>query len=223
MCIRLIEEVRNHQVEGRRGLAREIRVSSLTQQEQHWVGPGRGPYKSPGLWQLSSRSSFQQQNLTQQTTAPPDPKAKMVHWTAEEKAAVASVWSQVDVETDGQETLARVLVVYPWTKRYFSSFGDLSSVAAISGNSKVRDHGKKVLAALADAAHPLEDIKNRLSQLGELHADTLHVDPQNFQLLGNCLVIVLARKLGAAFTPEVHAAWEKFLAVACAALSKHYH
>ncbi|XP_069507878.1 hemoglobin subunit beta-2-like [Ambystoma mexicanum] len=195
----------------------------MTQQEQHWVGPGRGPYKSPGLWHLSSRISFQQQNLTQQTTAPPDPKAKMVHWTAEEKAAITSVWSQVDVEADGQETLARVLIVYPWTQRYFSSFGSLSSAAAISGNAKVREHGRKVLTALGGAVHHLDSIKHTLSKLSELHADTLHVDPQNFKLLGNCLVIVLSRKLGAAFTPEVHAAWEKFLAVACAGLSKHYH
>ncbi|XP_078506705.1 hemoglobin subunit epsilon-like [Lissotriton helveticus] len=147
----------------------------------------------------------------------------MVQWTAEEKAAISSVWAQVDVEADGQETLARVLVVYPWTQRYFSSFGALSSAAAISGNTKVAAHGKKVLTALGAAVKDLNQIKSTLASLSELHADTLHVDPQNFQLLGNCLVIVLARKLGAAFTPEVHAVWEKFLAVSCAALSKHYH
>ncbi|XP_069100377.1 hemoglobin subunit epsilon-like [Pleurodeles waltl] len=147
----------------------------------------------------------------------------MVQWTAEEKAAIASVWAQVDAEADGQETLARVLVVFPWTQRYFSSFGALSSVAAISGNAKVRAHGQKVLSALGAAVKDLNNVKSTLAKLSELHADKLHVDPQNFQLLGNCLVIVLARKLGAAFTPEVHAAWEKFLAVSCAALSKHYH
>ncbi|XP_078506708.1 hemoglobin subunit beta-3-like [Lissotriton helveticus] len=147
----------------------------------------------------------------------------MVQWTAEEKAAITSVWAQVDAAADGQETLARVLVVFPWTQRYFSSFGDLSSASAIAGNAKVAAHGKKVLSALGGAVHHLDDIKHTLAKLSELHADTLHVDPQNFQLLGNCLVIVLARKMGAAFTPEVHAAWEKFLAVSCAALSKHYH
>ncbi|XP_078506703.1 hemoglobin subunit beta-2-like [Lissotriton helveticus] len=147
----------------------------------------------------------------------------MVQWTAEEKAAITSVWAQVDAAADGQETLARVLVVFPWTQRYFSSFGDLSSAAAIAGNTKVAAHGKKVLSAMGGAVSHLDDIKSKLAQLSELHADTLHVDPQNFQLLGNCLLIVLAQKLGAAFTPEVHAAWEKFLAVSCAALSRHYH
>ncbi|XP_069505969.1 hemoglobin subunit beta-2-like [Ambystoma mexicanum] len=147
----------------------------------------------------------------------------MVQWTAEEKAAITSVWSQVDAEADGQDTLTRVLVVFPWTQRYFSSFGDLSCAAAIGSNAKVAAHGKKVLSALGGAVHHLDNVKDTLSKLSELHADTLHVDPQNFQLLANCLVIVLARKLGAAFTPEVHAAWEKFLAVACAGLSKHYH
>ncbi|KAJ1125921.1 hypothetical protein NDU88_004336 [Pleurodeles waltl] len=147
----------------------------------------------------------------------------MVHWTAEEKAAISSVWSQVDVAADGQETLTRVLVVFPWTQRYFSSFGSLSSAAAIAGNAKVAAHGHKVLSAIGAGVNHLDDIKHSLAKLSELHAETLHVDPQNFTLLGNCLVIVLARKLGAAFTPEVHAAWEKFLAVTCTALSKHYH
>ncbi|XP_078506715.1 hemoglobin subunit beta-2-like [Lissotriton helveticus] len=147
----------------------------------------------------------------------------MVQWTAEEQAAISSVWAQVDAAADGQETLGRVLVVFPWTQRYFSSFGDLSTASAIAGNAKVAAHGKKVLSALGGAVSHLGDIKGTLAKLSELHADTLHVDPQNFQLLGNCLVIVLARKMGAAFTPSVHAAWEKFLAVSCAALSKHYH
>ncbi|XP_069507885.1 hemoglobin subunit beta-2-like [Ambystoma mexicanum] len=147
----------------------------------------------------------------------------MVHWTAEEKAAITSVWSKVDCAADGKETLVRVLVVYPWTQRYFSSFGDLSTAEAISCNAKVAAHGKKVLSALGSAVTHIDDIKHTLAKLSEIHADTLHVDPQNFRLLANCLVIVLARKLGTACTPSVHAAWEKFLAVSCAALSKHYH
>nr|BAA86390.1 larval beta-globin [Hynobius retardatus] len=147
----------------------------------------------------------------------------MVHWTAEEKAAISSVWKQVNVESDGQEALARLLIVYPWTQRYFSSFGDLSSPAAICANAKVRAHGKKVLSALGAGANHLDDIKGNFADLSKLHADTLHVDPNNFLLLANCLVIVLARKLGAAFNPQVHAAWEKFLAVSTAALSRNYH
>ncbi|XP_078508817.1 hemoglobin subunit gamma-like [Lissotriton helveticus] len=147
----------------------------------------------------------------------------MVHWTAEEKAAIACVWKEVDVEADGQETLARVLIVFPWTQRYFSTFGDLSSAAAILANPKVKAHGKKVLSALGEAVKHIDDIKKTLAHLSEVHADVLHVDPQNFTLLANCLVIVLARKLGARCTVQYHAAWEKFLAVTCAALSKHYH
>ncbi|XP_078508818.1 hemoglobin subunit gamma-like [Lissotriton helveticus] len=147
----------------------------------------------------------------------------MVHWTAEEKAAIASVWKSVNVECEGPETLARVMIVYPWTQRYFSTFGDLSSAAAILGNPKVKAHGKRVLSALGEAVKHIDDIKKTLAHLSEVHADVLHVDPQNFTLLANCLVITLARKLGPAFTVDVQAAWEKFLAVSCAALSKHYH
>lgn len=39
----------------------------------------------------------------------------------------------------------RLLVVYPWTRRFFESFGDLSTADAVMNNPKVKAHGKKVL------------------------------------------------------------------------------
>ncbi|MVJ73911.1 hypothetical protein GO829_03760, partial [Staphylococcus aureus] len=41
-------------------------------------------------------------------------------------------------------SLGRLLVVYPWTLRYFDSFGDLSPAYDIMGNAHVKAHGKKV-------------------------------------------------------------------------------
>ncbi|XP_056390740.1 hemoglobin subunit beta-2-like [Hyla sarda] len=146
----------------------------------------------------------------------------MVHWTAEEKAAITSVWSKVNVERDGHDALSRLLVVYPWTQRYFSSFGNLSNATAISGNAKVKAHGKKVLSAVGGAVQHLDDVKHHLAALSTSHAQELHVDPENFRRLGQVLVIVLASKLGSTFTPQVGATWEKFINVLVAALSHGY-
>ncbi|KAM9305786.1 hemoglobin subunit beta-2-like [Gastrophryne carolinensis] len=146
----------------------------------------------------------------------------MVQWTAEEKAAITSVWAKVDVEKDGHDALGRLLLVYPWTQRYFSTFGNLSSAAAIAGNAKVRAHGKKVLSAIGNAVHHLDHVKHTLAALSKQHAEELNVDPENFKRLGEVLVIVLAAKVGAAFTPQVQAAWEKFINVLVAALSHGY-
>ncbi|XP_044160357.1 hemoglobin subunit beta-2-like [Bufo gargarizans] len=146
----------------------------------------------------------------------------MVHWTAEEKAIINSTWAKVNVEADGHEVLSRLLVVYPWTQRYFSSFGNLSNVTAISGNAKVKAHGKRVLTAVGNSIQHIDDVKHYLHDLSKSHAQELHVDPENFKRLTEVLVIVLASKLGSAFTPQVQAAWEKFSAVLVAALSHGY-
>ncbi|CAJ0926765.1 unnamed protein product [Ranitomeya imitator] len=146
----------------------------------------------------------------------------MVHWTAEEKAFITSTWAKVNVEADGHEALCRLLVVYPWTQRYFSSFGNLSNVTAISGNAKVKAHGKKVLTAVGSAIQHIDDVKHYLADLSKSHAQELHVDPENFKRLTEVMVIVFAGKLGSSFTPQVQAAWEKFNAVLVAALSHGY-
>ncbi|KAM9565300.1 hemoglobin subunit rho isoform 3-T3 [Guaruba guarouba] len=109
---------------------------------------------------------------------PPD---TMVHWTAEEKQLIASLWAKVNVEECGAEALARLLIVYPWTQRFFSSFGNLSSPTAIIGNPKVRAHGKKVLTSFGEAVKNLDNIKATYSKLSELHCEKLHVDPENFR------------------------------------------
>ncbi|NP_001091375.1 hemoglobin subunit beta-2-like [Xenopus laevis] len=147
----------------------------------------------------------------------------MVHWTAEEKAAITSVWQEVNQEQDGHDALTRLLVVYPWTQRYFSSFGNLGNATAIAGNVKVRAHGKKVLSAVGDAIAHLDNVKGTLHDLSVVHAFKLYVDPENFKRLGEVLVIVLASKLGSAFTPQVQGAWEKFVAVLVDALSQGYN
>uniref|UniRef100_A0A8C5N4E6 Globin domain-containing protein n=1 Tax=Leptobrachium leishanense TaxID=445787 RepID=A0A8C5N4E6_9ANUR len=147
----------------------------------------------------------------------------MVHWTAEEKAAICKVFQKVDLQHDGGDALARLLFVYPWTQRYFSSFGNLSNMTALSGNSKVQAHGKKVLGAINNAAHHLDSIKATLRDLSDIHANKLHIDPENFRRFAEVFVIVLATKLGSAFTPSVQGAIEKFFVVLVDGLSQGYH
>ncbi|XP_069325488.1 hemoglobin subunit gamma [Eulemur rufifrons] len=147
----------------------------------------------------------------------------MVHFTAEEKTVITSLWGKVNVEEAGGEALGRLLVVYPWTQRFFDNFGNLSSASAIMGNPKVKAHGKKVLTSLGDAIKNMDDLKGTFAHLSELHCDRLHVDPENFKLLGNELVIVLAKYFGKEFTPQVQAAWQKMVAGVAIALAHKYH
>ncbi|XP_065601872.1 hemoglobin subunit beta [Cyrtonyx montezumae] len=147
----------------------------------------------------------------------------MVHWSAEEKQLITGLWGKVNVADCGAEALARLLIVYPWTQRFFASFGNLSSPTAIMGNPMVRAHGKKVLTSFGDAVKNLDNIKNTFSQLSELHCDKLHVDPENFRLLGDILIIVLAAHFSKDFTPECQAAWQKLVRVVAHALARKYH
>ncbi|KAF5918676.1 hypothetical protein HPG69_005711 [Diceros bicornis minor] len=143
----------------------------------------------------------------------------MVHFTGEEKAVITSMWGKVNVEDAGGEALGRLLVVYPWTQRFFDTFGNLSSSSAIMGNPKVKAHGKKVLTSFGDAVKNMDNLKGTFAKLSELHCDKLHVDPENFRLLGNVLVIILASHFGKEFTPDVQAAWQKLVAGVANALA----
>ncbi|XP_011830554.1 PREDICTED: LOW QUALITY PROTEIN: hemoglobin subunit delta-like [Mandrillus leucophaeus] len=147
----------------------------------------------------------------------------MVHLTPEEKTVVSALWGKVNVDAVGGEALGRLLVVHPWTQRFFESFGDLSSPAAVMGNPKVKAHGKKVLGVFSDGLAHLDNLKGTFSQLSELHCDKLHVDPGNFRLLGNVLVCVLAHNFDKEFTLQVQAAYQKVVAGVANALAHKYH
>ncbi|XP_056608204.1 hemoglobin cathodic subunit beta-like [Triplophysa dalaica] len=146
----------------------------------------------------------------------------MVEWSAAERKIVADVWGKISIDEIGPQALARLLIVYPWTQRYFASFGDLSSAGAVLGNPKVSEHGKTVLGALDKAVKNMDDIKGLYAKLSKMHYDKLNVDPDNFRLLADCLSIVVATKFGSAFSPEVQATWQKFLSVVVAALTSKY-
>ncbi|KAM9393175.1 hemoglobin subunit beta-A-like [Pholidichthys leucotaenia] len=148
----------------------------------------------------------------------------MVEWSDSERSAITSLWGKINVAEIGPQALVRLLVVYPWGQRYFGSFGDLSTCAAIMGNAKVAKHGQTVMGGLENAVKNMDNIKNTYSKLSVMHSEKLHVDPDNFRNLADCISICVAAKFGPqVFTPQVQEAWQKFLAVVVSALMRQYH
>ncbi|XP_040918007.1 hemoglobin subunit beta-2 [Toxotes jaculatrix] len=147
----------------------------------------------------------------------------MVEWTDFERATIQDIFAKMDYEDVGPAALSRCLVVYPWTQRYFGNFGNLYNAAAIIGNPMVAAHGKTVLHGLDRAVKNMDNIKETYAELSVLHSEKLHVDPDNFKLLADCLTIVVAARLGKDFTGDVQAAFQKFLAVVVSSLGRQYH
>ncbi|XP_059180343.1 hemoglobin beta embryonic-2 [Centropristis striata] len=147
----------------------------------------------------------------------------MVEWTEKERTIIAGVFSGLDYEDVGPKALQRCLIVYPWTQRHFAALGNLYSAESICNNTKIAEHGTKILHGLDRALKNMDNIKAAYKELSTLHSETLHVDPDNFKLLAEIITIIIAAKMGSAFTVETQAAWVKFMAVVVAALGRQYH
>ncbi|CAG04481.1 unnamed protein product [Tetraodon nigroviridis] len=139
--------------------------------------------------------------------------------TKTDKAAVKALWNKLSKSVDviGAEAFGRMLLVYPQTKIYFSKWGDISF-----GSSQVKNHGKIVMGGIATAVANIDDLTSGLQKLSEVHAFDLKVDPANFKILGQCVVVVTAMLFPKDFTPEVHVSFDKFLAAVALALSEKY-
>ncbi|NXR50534.1 HBAD protein, partial [Hippolais icterina] len=140
--------------------------------------------------------------------------------TAEDKKLIQQIWGKLGgAEEDvGAETLWRMFHAYPPTKTYFPHF-DLSQ-----GSDQIRGHGKKVVAALGTAIKNMDNLSQALSELSNLHAYNLRVDPPRFslQFLAQCLQVVLATRLGKEYSPEVHSAVDKFMSAVASVLAEKY-
>ncbi|KAF4077787.1 hypothetical protein AMELA_G00211990 [Ameiurus melas] len=145
----------------------------------------------------------------------------MVHWTDAERHIIADLWGKINHDEIGPQSLARLLLVYPWNQRYFAAMGNLTSAADVIGNPKLANHGKVVISGLEKAVMNLDNIKGTYVKLSQLHSDTLHMDPSNYRLAGDCLTVCLAARFGpSVFTHEVHKTWQEFLNVVVAAMCK---
>ncbi|KAM4624523.1 hemoglobin subunit alpha-1-like [Polymixia lowei] len=139
--------------------------------------------------------------------------------SAKDKAAVKGFMSKMKSRSEeiGAETLSRMLVVYPQTKSYFAHWPDLAP-----GSAPVREHGVIFINGVYEAADKIDDLKNGLLTLSELHAFMLRVDPVNFKIFIHCMLVVLAMLFPEDFTPQVHLAVDKFLAQVALALAEKY-
>ncbi|XP_030068157.1 hemoglobin subunit zeta [Microcaecilia unicolor] len=135
-----------------------------------------------------------------------------------DKAAVVNLWSKISGQTEaiGNEALQRLFTGFPQTKTYFKHY-DLSPNSA-----QVRAHGARVLGAVGEATKYLDNLSEGLSKLSDLHAYNLRVDPENFKLLSHCFLVVLAVHFPAEFTPQVQAAWDKYLVAISTVLTSKY-
>ncbi|NXS39560.1 HBA protein, partial [Balaeniceps rex] len=135
-----------------------------------------------------------------------------------DKGHVKTVFSKIacNAEDYGAEALFRMFTAYPQTKTYFPHF-DLHH-----GSAQIKAHGKKVVTALIEAANHIDDMAGALSKLSDIHAQKLRVDPVNFKLLGQCILVVLAIHHPTILTPEVHASLDKFLCAVGNVLTAKY-
>ncbi|KAM3859294.1 hemoglobin subunit beta-2-like [Diretmus argenteus] len=147
----------------------------------------------------------------------------MVEWTDFERQTIAGIFAKIDYETTGATALARCLIVYPWTQRYFGNFGNLYNAGAIKINPLIAKHGTIIVHGLDRALKNLDNIKDAYTELSVLHSDKLHVDPDNFRLFSDCLTLTLAAQMGADFNADVQAAFQKFMLVVVSALKRQYH
>nr|AIL33490.1 hemoglobin alpha D subunit [Zonotrichia capensis] len=138
--------------------------------------------------------------------------------TAEDKKLIQQIWGKLGgaEEEIGAEALTRMFYSYPPTKTYFPHF-DLSS-----GSDQIRGHGKKVVAALSTAIKNIDNLSQALSELSNLHAYNLRVDPVNFKFLSQCLQVALATRLGKDYSPEVHSAVDKIMSAVASVLAEKY-
>ncbi|KAB5531100.1 hypothetical protein PHYPO_G00137020 [Pangasianodon hypophthalmus] len=93
----------------------------------------------------------------------------MVHWTDAERHEIADLWGKISPDELGPQSLARLLIVYPWNQRYFAAIGNLTSAAAVTGNPKLAAHGKVVVDGLDKAVRNLDHVKSTYAWLSELH------------------------------------------------------
>ncbi|XP_004080187.1 hemoglobin subunit alpha-D [Oryzias latipes] len=135
-----------------------------------------------------------------------------------EKQLIREIWERLTpvAEDIGADALLRMFASYPGTKTYFSHL-DIGP-----GSAHLSSHGKKIVLAIAEGAKDISQLTVTLAPLQTLHAYQLRIDPTNFKLLSYCLLVTLACYMGEGFTPEAHAAIDKFLSAFSAVLAEKY-
>uniref|UniRef100_G3PND3 Hemoglobin alpha embryonic-4 n=1 Tax=Gasterosteus aculeatus aculeatus TaxID=481459 RepID=G3PND3_GASAC len=145
-----------------------------------------------------------------------------------QKDLIAEIWEGLisvadDIGADAllsvscvPRSVRRMFASYPGTKTYFSHL-DISHRSA-----HLLSHGKKIVLAIAEGAKDISQLTVTLAPLQTLHAYQLRIDPTNFKLFSHCMLVSLACHMGEDFTPEAHAAMDKYLSAFAAVLAEKY-
>ncbi|XP_062895833.1 hemoglobin subunit alpha-like [Mobula hypostoma] len=126
-----------------------------------------------------------------------------------EKQIIEEIGNHIkaNAEAWGADALARLFELHPYTRIYFKEFTGFKAC-----DPSVRNHGRLVMKAVADAAHDMDHMGKHLEGLAFQYGEELQVDPHCIRLFVNCIVVTLAVSLPA-FTPAHHHALDKFLEV----------
>mmetsp|Transcript_20418 Transcript_20418/g.64087 ORF Transcript_20418/g.64087 Transcript_20418/m.64087 type:complete len:196 (-) Transcript_20418:506-1093(-) len=137
---------------------------------------------------------------------------------------VQESWTKVEalgLETVGILFFKRIFDIAPGAIKMFS-FRDEPNVYE---SPRFKKHAVGVVTTVGTAVAGLEDLAALvpvLQDLGSKHV-TYGVESQHYDIVGHALLDTLALGLGAAFTPEVKAAWEAvFALVATTMKGDHY-
>ncbi|TNN37313.1 Hemoglobin subunit alpha-D [Liparis tanakae] len=135
-----------------------------------------------------------------------------------QKELIAEIWASLTpvAEDIGADALGRMFASYPGTKTYFSHL-DISPRSA-----HLLSHGRKIVLAIAEGARDIGQLTVTLAPLQTLHAYQLRIDPANFKLFSHCVLVALACHMGDDFTPDAHAAMDKYMSAFAAVLSEKY-
>ncbi|XP_056285743.1 hemoglobin subunit alpha-D-like [Pseudoliparis swirei] len=135
-----------------------------------------------------------------------------------QKELIAEIWASLTpvAEDIGADALERMFASYPGTKTYFSHL-DISPRSA-----HLLSHGRKIVLAIAEGARDIGQLTVTLAPLQMLHAYQLRIDPTNFKLFSHCMLVALACHMGDDFTPDAHAAMDKYMSAFAAVLSEKY-
>ncbi|XP_004628005.1 hemoglobin subunit alpha-like [Octodon degus] len=135
-----------------------------------------------------------------------------------DKSTLRFAWKKIgpNFAQHSPDAVYRMFVSFPSTKTYFPSF------AIAPGSPQIQAHGKKVANALNKAVENVDDMPTALSDLSDLHAHKLRVDPVNFKFLSHSMLVTMASKYPSDFTPEVHATMDKFMSAVGTVLTSKY-
>ncbi|XP_034986451.1 hemoglobin subunit alpha-D [Zootoca vivipara] len=138
--------------------------------------------------------------------------------TGEERKLIQTTWSKLASEHEdlGGECMTRLFQVYPQSKIYFPHF-DLCP-----GSNDIHRQGHKIIKALDGAIKNLDNIRACLSDLSDLHAYNLRVDPVNFKFMTRCLHVTLASSLRGDYNALVYMAFDKFFCLVGEVLTEKY-